>query len=275
MSIRIAINGAAGRMGRLLVTAILDSDDLELVAALEHPEHPWIGRDVASLLQREPCGIPLKAIEPGVAENADVVIDFSLPGGTSRVLDCFRETALVVGTTGLDPDTARLLETHSRRAPVVASPNFATGVAVLAEMLAYAAAALPSFDVEIVEAHHGRKRDAPSGTALRLARSAAAARNLDLDDVVIHGREGEVGPRPEGQIGIHAVRGGDIIGEHEVYLAGPGERLRVAHLATSREAFVQGALRAARWVHGKRAGRYSVLDVLGMRPCVPRSNGGM
>jgi len=275
MSIRLAVNGAAGRMGRLLCAAILDADDLSLVGAMEHPDHPNIDRDISLLLQIEPTGIPLRPLDLGVADAADVIIDFSLPGGTARLIDCYRDTALVVGTTGLDPDTDRLLDTHSRRAPVVASPNFATGVAVLAEILAVAAAALPTFDVEIVESHHNRKRDAPSGTALRLARAVAAARDQDFDAVTVFGRQGVTGERPAGEIGIHAVRGGDIVGEHEVWLAGPGERLRLAHLATSRESFVQGALRAARWVHNKSAGRYSVLDVLGIRPCVPRTAGMM
>lgn len=266
MTLKVAVNGAAGRMGRLLVSAVLDAHDLELVAATDHPDHPYLHRDLSALLQREPTGLPLKALDSATLERAEVVIDFSLPEGTRRLLELARDLPLVVGTTGLDAETDRLLTTYSRRAPVVSSPNFATGVAVLVEVVAYAAAALPEFDVEIVETHHARKRDAPSGTALRMARAAADAREQSLEKNACFGRRGETGERPRGQIGIHAVRAGDVIGEHDVILAGRGERIRIGHVATSREAFVDGAIRSARWVQSKTAGRYSVLDVLGIRP---------
>lgn len=264
MVTRIALNGAAGRMGRLLLQGLLAADDLQFVAAMEHPHHPLIYRDVGTVIQAEPCGIPLLPLEPGVADKADVIIDFSLPEGTRRLLECVRELPLVVGTTGLDAATDQQLTTYARRAPVVAAPNFATGVAVLTELVRRAAASLEGFDVEIIEAHHRRKQDAPSGTALRLARTVADARRTDFDANLQHGRSGSTGERDEDEIGVHAVRCGDLVGRHEVLLAGPGENISLVHRATSREAFVQGAFRAARWVCGREPGRYGVAEVLGL-----------
>ncbi|HJN72693.1 MAG TPA: 4-hydroxy-tetrahydrodipicolinate reductase [Myxococcota bacterium] len=244
---RVAINGAAGRMGMLLVADVMEAEDLVLAGATDAAE-----------------GFPSPA--PGVLDDAQVVIDFSLPEGTEALLDCLvREMPLVIGTTGLGPSVGEAIEERGTRAPIVLASNFSTGITLLNSLVARAAATLPDFHVEIVEMHHEFKRDAPSGTALTLGRAVADARDEELGRLAVHGRLGETGIRSDEEIGFHALRGGDISGEHTVYLAGPGERLKLAHLATSRQAFASGALRAARWVVGRPPGLYDMRDVLGLR----------
>ncbi len=260
MPLRIGINGAAGRMGRLLVAAVLRADDLVLTVATDRSDHPHVGVDVGVVAGLPSVGIPLETLENGVADTVDVFLDFSLPAGTLRLLAVSGDRPLVVGTTGLDAAGLDALRAHARRVPVVASPNFSTGIAVLQRLVALAAERLPGWDVEVIETHHRNKADAPSGTALALARTAAAARGGDL--AAVHGRSGAVGARPSAEIGIHAVRGGDVVGDHLVLFAGPGERLQLAHLASSREAFVGGALAAARWVPGRPTGLYGMSHVL-------------
>jgi 4-hydroxy-tetrahydrodipicolinate reductase len=239
---RIAVNGAAGRMGRLLVDQVLEAPDLQLS-----------GR-----------GEQASPLSPAELEDSDVVVDFSLPAGTHQLLGRLGEQALVIGTTGLDEPTLALLAAHAERAPVVFASNFSTGVNLLFGLAAQAAAALPDHHVEVVEMHHARKRDAPSGTALSLGRAIAEARGQALEGQAVHGRAGEVGARSPTEIGFHALRGGDVAGEHTVYLAGPGERLSLGHLATSRQGFASGALRAARWTSGQPPGLYDMQDVLGL-----------
>jgi len=190
--------------------------------------------------------------------DAQVVIDFSLPQGTAELLRTV-ELPLVVGTTGLDSATEAALRAHAERHPVVWASNFSTGVNLLFELVRTASSALPDYDLEIVEMHHRHKVDAPSGTARSLAQAASEGRGS-----VVHGREGHTGERPPGEIGMHALRGGDVAGEHMVYLAGPGERLQLGHLATSRRSFAEGAIRAARWVVGKPPKLYTMREVLGL-----------
>ncbi len=252
--ITVGVWGATGRMGRLLVAGALADPELALAHALvrEDAETP------ASL-----GGVALTPLSSEALADCEVVIDFSLPEGTERLLERIDAQALVVGTTGLDAALMARLADHARRAPVVYARNFSTGVTLLTELVARAAAALPGYDLEIVEMHHRHKRDAPSGTARARAEAAAGARGGALEALARFGREGETGARPDGEIGLHALRGGDVAGEHTVYLAGPGERLQLGHLATSRQAFAGGALRAARWVAGKPPGLYSMRDVLG------------
>ena len=244
---KVAVNGAAGRMGMLLVAGILEAEDMELAGATDSTE-------------------AFPSLAPGVLDDADVVIDFSLPEGTAELVDCLpRHVPMVVGTTGLGPDVREALEDRATRAPVVVASNFSTGVTLLSELVARAAATMPDYHVEIVEMHHEFKRDAPSGTALTLGRAVADAREEELGRLAVHGRLGETGIRSDEEIGFHALRGGDVAGEHTVYLAGAGERLALSHLATSRQAFASGALRAARWVVGQQPGAYDMRDVLGLR----------
>ncbi len=221
-------------MGQLLCEAVEQADDLTLAAATDRPGPPELS-------------------------DASLVIDFSLPSGTDALLDVIGERTLITGTTGLPAGLQERVARHALRAAVVQAGNFSTGVNVLIRLLRSAAAALPDYDVEIVEMHHRRKVDAPSGTAMALAGAVQqAARGGDL----VHGREGHTGPRERGPIGMHALRGGDIAGEHMVYLAGPGERLQLGHLATGRQVFAEGALRAARWAVSQPPGLYDMADVL-------------
>lgn len=234
-------------MGMLLVAGVMEAEDLELAGATDSLD-------------------AFPSVAPGVLDAAHVVVDFSLPEGTEALLDAVpREMALVIGTTGLGPEAREGLEDRATRAPVVLASNFSTGITLLNSLVAQAAATLPDYHVEIVEMHHEFKRDAPSGTALTLGRAVADAREEELGQLAVHGRLGETGVRSEEEIGFHSLRGGDVAGEHTVYLAGAGERLALSHLATSRQAFASGALRAARWVVGQEPGLYDMRDVLGLR----------
>lgn len=264
--IAVAVAGAAGRMGRHVLELVLSSSDLHLVGTLESGRHPELGTDAGSLVGR-PTGVRLTADVRTALNGADVVVDFSAPGATAGVLRAAADggTACVVGTTGLTPDAKLALDDAVRKVPVVAAPNMSAGVQVLGYLLREAIRLLgPGFDVEIIEAHHSQKVDAPSGTALRFAELAAQAMDVPLQEAVQNGRHGAAGPRARGEIGVHAVRGGDIVGDHTILLAGQGERIELVHRASSRMVFAAGALRAARWVVGKPPGRYSMADVLGL-----------
>jgi 4-hydroxy-tetrahydrodipicolinate reductase len=262
--LRVGLVGAAGRMGRLLAAGILAAPDLRLVLATEHADHPLLGRDVGLVAGVDPSGRVLEPLQEGAAAVVDAFVDFSLPAGTRALLALAGDRPLVVGTTGLEPDLHAALAAHAARAPVVHAPNFSTGVTVLLELCRLAGAQLAGYDAEIVESHHRGKRDAPSGTALALAEALASARGTTLAEHARFGRHGTLGARPAGEIGIHALRGGDVVGEHRVILAGDGERLELGHVATSRQAFVGGALRALRWVGGQPPGLYTMRDVLGL-----------
>ena len=262
--LRIGINGAAGRMGQRVAALVSQADDLQLVVALECDGHPLLGRDAGELAGVGTLGVP---ITTGVDARPDVLIDFSTPESTvARAANCAKiQTALVVGTTGLDAGQVGALEAAATAVPCVFAPNMSVGVNVLAKLVATAAKALgPDYDIEVVEAHHRFKKDAPSGTALKLARAAADALNRRLDDVAVHGRHGRPGERTRTEIGLHAVRAGDLVGEHTVLFGGLGEHLELRHSAHSRDTFARGALRAARFVAGKKPGLYSMEDVLGL-----------
>jgi 4-hydroxy-tetrahydrodipicolinate reductase len=238
--IPLAVLGATGRTGARVVAAAESDPRFEVVARIQSGD-----------------------LSPGCFGRAAVVIDFSSPEALVAALPLLGPAALVTGTTGLSPEALDALAARADRGAVVAAPNFATGVALLADLVERAARALPDYDVEIVEAHHRGKADAPSGTALALARAAARGHGTDLDGVATYGRHGR-GLRPAGEIAIHALRLGDVVGDHTVWLGGPGERVQLGHVATSRDTFAAGALRAAAWVHDKPAGRYSLRDVLGL-----------
>ena len=238
--IRLAICGASGRMGRALQDLLRDEARYELAARVDSPDE-W---------QRAP--------------ELDVVIDFSTPAGFDAALAHCRQhhVALVSGTTGLDAKQRAALDSAAHEIPVLHAANFSLGVAVLTRVLREAAAALPDWDLEIIEAHHARKVDAPSGTALALGRAAATARGQDFDTVAVRARDGRVGSRQEGAIGFASIRAGDIVGEHSAVLATTGERLELAHRATDRTIFARGALAAAAWLVGRPPGAYSLDDVL-------------
>jgi len=262
--IHVVVSGAAGRMGRTLVRLIREADDLELVGALEAPGHPCLGSDAGVLAGAGECGIRVAADLP---RALDVLVDFSLPeGAVERIAACAeRGTAAVIGTTGFSDKQRKRIAAASKRCAVVLSPNMSVGVNVLFHAAADLARTLgPEYDIEIVEAHHRFKKDAPSGTALKLAEEIARATGRDLAESAVHGRGPGQPPRKPGEIGIHAVRGGDIVGEHIVYYTSLGERLELKHVAHTRDTFARGALRAVRWVADRGPGLYSMADVLGL-----------
>lgn len=258
--VRIAVHGATGRMGRRVLALAHTNDQLRVVAATSRD---GAAHDTGLLAGLPASGLSTTGLGAGCFADAQVIIDFSTPQGLHDALPHI-QVPLVTGTTGLTPEQIARLVQHSARAAILAASNFSTGVALLADLVERAARALPDYDVEIVEAHHRHKSDAPSGTALTLAHAAARGHASDLDEQVVYGRHGLPGARPAGQIGIHAVRMGDVIGDHTVWLAGEGERLHLGHVATSRDTFAHGALRAAAWLHDKGPGRYELREVLGL-----------
>jgi 4-hydroxy-tetrahydrodipicolinate reductase len=264
---KVAIAGAAGRMGRTLIEGVLKSGDLALGAALEAPGHPQLGKDAGEPLGT-PCGVVLTADVAAAAAAADCLVDFTAPQATLAHLDACvgARRSAVVGTTGFTAEDKARIAAAARAIPIAMAPNFAIGVNVTFKLAEVAARILgDAYDVEIVEAHHRHKVDAPSGTALRLGEAVAAALGRDLKAVAVHGREGITGERGAKDIAFHAIRGGDIVGEHTVIFAGEGERVEVTVRSGSRMTYAQGALRAARWLAGRPAGLYDMFDVLGLR----------
>lgn len=262
----IIIAGAAGRMGRILLRCAQEFDNLRIVAALERPGDPSVGKNAGTLAGLDKPGVVISD-DFTAAPQADVLIDFSARSSTvehARIA-AGRGIGMIIGTTGLDDKEAAAVRKATKRIPIVWSPNMSLGVNVLLALVSKAAAMLDlRYDVEITEVHHKHKKDAPSGTALKLAEAVATARKQKLSNVAIYGRSGQTGERPAGQIAIHAVRMGDVIGDHTVCLATDGERIELTHRASSRDAFAVGALRAALWIKGKKPGMYSMNDVLGL-----------
>jgi 4-hydroxy-tetrahydrodipicolinate reductase len=259
---RLAIVGASGKMGRSVVRAAV-SENIGIVCAIGVSD---VGRDVGELSGVGHLGIPISdTVDILGTAGASVVIDFSSPVATTALapVAAAARVAIVTGTTGLGDDARKALDRASVLVPTLVEPNLSIGVHVLATLLARAVAALPDWDVEIVEMHHRSKMDAPSGTALRLGRIAEAARVLPTR--LVHGRDANHGVRKPEEVGVHALRAGDIVGEHVVHLVGTGERIELVHRATSRDVFAHGAIRAARWITGKPPGSYGLQDVLGWK----------
>ena len=254
---RVAVVGAAGRMGREVVRAALEDDSFELVGGVVESGAPEIGADLGELCGWGRSGAAASENPP---DNAEALVEFTTPEATVEHLAYGRPA--VIGTTGLSDEQLSRVEEAAKNVPIVLAPNMSVGVNLVREMVRELAEKLGTgYDVEIVEAHHRNKVDAPSGTALLLARAAAEGRRKDLEDLAVYGREGR-SPREEGEIGIHALRGGAVVGEHRVIFLGAGEEVEVTHRALSRRTFANGALRAARFVAGARPGLYSMRDVL-------------
>lgn len=257
--IRLCVLGASGRMGAQVLEVAARRDDVQVTGAADRPGSPLIGTVLG--------GVTVTDDVRAALQSADAYIDFTAPAATAATARAAAElgVAAVIGTTGLDPDAEAALETLAARAPVLVSPNFSLGVNLLFALAERAARALgDDFDLEVLELHHKRKRDAPSGTAIALAEALARGRGLDYDQAHRYAREGDVGARPPGEIGVVAVRGGDIVGEHTAYLIGELERIEITHRASSRAIFADGAVRAATWLANKAPGRYSMTDVLGV-----------
>jgi 4-hydroxy-tetrahydrodipicolinate reductase len=257
---RVCVLGPSGRMGHALIAAAVGRTDLVIAAAIDRPGAPELGAEVAP-------GV-VATTDPDALEACDVYVDFTAPAATRAMAERALRSrrAAVIGTTGLSADDDRAIAALAAVAPIVVAANFSLGVNLMLGLVRQAARALgPEWDAEIVETHHHGKRDAPSGTALMIAHAIAAGHGSDYEQVKCHGRDGLVGARPRGEIGVSAVRGGDVIGEHTATFFGPAERIEIGHRASSREIFAAGALRAAAWVVGKPPGRYDMLDVLGLR----------
>lgn len=265
--IRVGIMGAGGKMGRALVRATLEHPDLTLGGAWERPGHLQLGQDAGELAGAARADVLLTSTENLEFADCRVLIDFTAPAATVETAQkaAAAGVALVIGTTGLTPEQSESVRAAAQKVPVIYTTNFSLGVNLLWQVARQTAAALgEAFDIEIIEAHHNQKKDAPSGTAVTLYEEVCRGRGLDPRRAARHGREGLVGPRARGEIGLHAVRGGDIVGDHTVLFAGPCERLEFKHQAHSREVFVRGAVRAAAWLAGKPAGWYGMADVLGI-----------
>lgn len=269
MTTRIGITGAAGRMGRTLVEAIeLAGPDLRLAAALERPDSTLLGVDVGELAGRGACGVRIAGDLSEVVGDIDVLIDFTVPAATLAGLDtCVAQgVAVVIGTTGFTAEQQARIGAASKRVPICQASNFSTGVNLCFQLLEMAARVLgDEADVEVYEAHHRHKIDAPSGTALSMGRVVADTLGRDLDEVAVYGRQGQTGERDRRTIGFATVRAGDIVGDHTVTFAAEGERVEITHKASSRMAFARGAVRAAGWLHGRNAGLYNMRDVLGLQ----------
>jgi 4-hydroxy-tetrahydrodipicolinate reductase len=259
-TVRLAINGASGRMGSALMDLLCDDKRFELVHAVVAPGSSRAGQPVVA----GHFGSLRYAQDWTEAPALDVVIDFSGPAGLSAALDhCLAcDVALVSGTTGIDAALEARIAAAIQKIAVLQAANFSLGVAVLTRLLRGAAAALPDWDLEIVEGHHGRKQDAPSGTALAMGQAAAAARDTTLEAAAVYNRQGRTGERVDGSIGFSVIRGGDIVGEHTAMLIGAGERLELVHRATDRSIFARGALRAAHWLAGRKPGSWQLDDVI-------------
>jgi 4-hydroxy-tetrahydrodipicolinate reductase len=263
----IVITGGSGRMGQMLIRTVLDSDAARLVGVVEREGHDWIGRDVGTAMGGTEVGVMVTDDPLEAFAKARAVIDFTAPAATVgyAALAAQARAVHVIGTTGLSEEDLKAIAVAARHAIVVRAGNMSLGVTLLTKLTRMVAAALDEeFDIEIVEAHHKHKVDAPSGTALMLGEAAAEGRGVTLEDVADRGRDGITGARQAGHIGFSAIRGGDVIGDHDVIFAGPGERIVLRHLASDRSLFARGALRAALWGQDKPPGEYDMFDVLGV-----------
>ncbi len=265
--IKVAVMGASGRMGQELIRAVIANELLTLVGGTERAGHDWIGRDVGACLGGADIGAKVVLDAVDLFSVADAVIDFTSPEASvyHAELAAQAKCVLVMGTTGFSKSQFLKIKAAALHAPIIQSRNMSVGVNLLAALTLQVAGALDdSFDIEVVETHHRDKVDVPSGTALMLGSVAAQGRSVILSDVEERGRDGIIGARAQGGIGFSSVRGGDVVGEHDVIFAGEGERIVLRHIATDRSIFVRGALRATRWGIEQPAGYYSMYDVLGI-----------
>jgi 4-hydroxy-tetrahydrodipicolinate reductase len=264
---KIAVLGATGRMGQSIARAVAATEGCVLAGGVEAKGSPAVGRDLGEVAGLGPLGIPITDDPLPLFAEIDGVLDFTAPQATVTFAGLAAQARIVhiIGTTGLSPDDMAKIEAAARHAAIVKAGNMSLGVNLLAGLTERVARTLgPEFDIEILELHHRHKRDAPSGTALMLAEAAASGRGIALKDHAVRTREGDVGPRREGDIGFAVMRGGDVVGEHKVIFAGDGERIELVHVATDRGIFARGAVRAALWARGQGPGLYSMADVLGL-----------
>lgn len=265
---KIGIVGCAGRMGRMLVQAVLNTDGAELAGGSELENSPFIGHDLGVVAGEEPCGTTIISDPNKLFEICDVVIDFTIPAATlgHTKLAAKHKTNLIIGTTGLSTDQQNTIAECAKSTAIIQAPNMSLGVNLAFAITEKVAAMLnDDWDIEIVEMHHKHKIDAPSGTALGLGRAAARGRSVDLEQVADKVRDGNTGARKKGDIGFATLRGGDVVGDHSVVFAIEGERFEITHKASSRVIFARGAVRGALWSKDKAAGLYDMQDVLGLK----------
>ena len=265
---RVAVAGASGRMGHMLIEAVQNADDAVLAGALDVAGAPGIGSDAAAFLGK-PAGVPIADnLEQGLADAA-YLIDFTRPEGTLHHLEycAAHGIKMIIGTTGFDDAGKAAIAAAAQKTAIVFAPNMSVGVNVTLKLLEMAAKALSTgYDIEIVEAHHRHKVDAPSGTALKMGEVIAGALGRDLKDCAVYAREGVTGERDPSSIGFATIRGGDIVGDHTVLFAGTGERIEITHKSASRSTYAQGSLRAVRFLAARQSGLYDMFDVLGLKP---------
>ncbi|MCZ4255927.1 4-hydroxy-tetrahydrodipicolinate reductase [Sulfitobacter sp. G21635-S1] len=263
----VTITGASGRMGQMLIAQVQASEKLALVGAIERPGHAWVGQDIGLAMGGAAIGVTVSDDAQAAISAADVVIDFTAPAATLAfsAIAAAAGTVHVIGTTGMTEAEIAQLAPAAEKTVIVRAGNMSLGVNLLTQLTKRVAAALDAdYDIEIVEAHHNKKVDAPSGTALMLGEAAAEGRGVKLAEVSDRARDGITGARRRGDIGFAAIRGGDIVGEHDVMFAAEGERIILRHVASDRSVFARGALKAALWGLGKAPGAYDMLDVLGL-----------
>jgi 4-hydroxy-tetrahydrodipicolinate reductase len=264
---RVAIAGASGRMGRMLAQALVESADCQLAGALDVADSVHIGNDATGFLGQA-SGVVIKADLHAGLQHAQVLIDFTRPEGTMAHVKACREKGvkMVIGTTGFSDEQKRDIQAASQDIAIVMAPNMSVGVNVTLKLLEMAAAALANdYDIEIIEAHHRHKVDAPSGTALKMGEVIAQALGRDLKQCAVFDRQGHTGARPDKAIGFSTIRGGDIVGDHTVLFAGTGERIEITHRSSSRSTYAEGSLRAVRFLAHQQHGMFDMFDVLGLR----------
>lgn len=264
----IVVTGASGRMGQTLIRLVAENPALALVGAVERAGHDWVGKDIGVAIGGSPLGVDVTDDPLPVFAKAQAILDFTSPAATLEfaTLAAQARAVHVIGTTGMSDEEIATLEPAGRHAVIIRAGNMSLGVNLLVQLTRQVAAALDEdFDIEVIEGHHNRKVDAPSGTALMLGQAAADGRGVNLGDVSDRGRDGITGARKRGDIGFTAIRGGDIVGEHDVMFAAAGERIVLRHIATDRTIFARGAIKAALWGLGQKPGQYDMLDVLGMK----------
>ena len=265
--LKVVVTGASGRMGQTLINLITKSDKLELVGALERPNHEWIGKDIGLAMGGSKLGVVLSEDPIEVIANAEAVIDFTTPSATIEFSKFSAQARAIhiIGTTGFSENELEKIKAASFHSVVVRAGNMSLGVNLLVALTRKVAAALDEeFDVEIIEQHHKHKVDSPSGTALMLGEAAADGRGISLTETAVRGRDGITGARKKGSIGFASIRGGDIVGKHDVLFASNGEQLILSHNATDRNIFARGALKAVIWGRDKQPGQYDMMDVLGL-----------
>ncbi len=267
-TIGIVVTGASGRMGKMLIKMIASSNSMHLVGAIEQSHHNWVGRDVGEAIGIPSLGVMVTNDVSSVLADTKAIIDFTNPKATVAFSEMAAAAGVahIIGTTGFDVAHLAQIGSSAKKIPIVRAGNMSLGVNLLVKLTKQVAAALDEdFDIEIIEAHHNKKIDAPSGTALMLGEAAAYGRKVRLEDVRDTYRDGIVGARKQGDIGFVAIRGGDIVGEHDVMFASNSERITLRHVASDRTVFARGALKAALWVQSQIAGEYDMLDVLGLK----------